>query len=39
MRAEIIPADALADRDAAIAHVQARLLAMNRDGPAGNVES
>lgn len=31
MRAEIVPADALADRDAAIAHVQARLLAMNRD--------
>ena len=31
MRAEIIPVEQLADRDAAIAHVQARLLAMNRD--------
>lgn len=33
MRAEIIPAAALADRDAAIAHVHARLLALNPDGP------
>jgi hypothetical protein len=31
MRAEIVPAAQLADRDAAIAHVQARLLAMNPD--------
>ena len=31
MRAEIVTADALADRDAAAAHVQSRLLAMNPD--------